>query len=112
MTGSITFQTDPDVTFVAGLARWIDPPPAPAAPAEEGAEAPAPAPTAFEKECVALEEGLEFQKLYATLREPVPLCGNMRPTSVSYARMPAWRPWPKKQQGLLRLPTLLLHHRP
>ena len=68
MTGSITFQTDPDVTFVAGLARWIDPPPAPAAPAEEGAEAPAPAPTAFEKECVALEEGLEFQKLYATLR--------------------------------------------
>ena len=40
--------------YVARARTGAIAPPAPAAPAEEGAEAPAPAPTAFEKECVAV----------------------------------------------------------
>jgi len=55
----IVFQTDPDLTFTQGLARWIEPPAKPAEGAEEGA------PSAFETECVDLEAKGEFQKLYA-----------------------------------------------
>ena len=77
----IVFPTNPDVSFVQGLARWISPAPqsesapaaeAPAADAEgEGAaaevEQPAFEPSAFENECIALESSGDFKQLSAKL---------------------------------------------
>lgn len=71
----VVFQADPDLSFTAGLARWLDKPNEPLVKApEEGAEEsaeepPVPAPcSAFESECVALEGKGELEKLSAALR--------------------------------------------
>lgn len=78
----IVFPTNPDVSFVQGLARWISPPPQPEpapeaaekAPEAEGdaaaaaeAEQPAVEPSAFETECRALETAGDFKQLSAKL---------------------------------------------
>jgi len=69
----VVFQTDPELSFVAGLARWIDGKLEPAPAAEEAAEgAPAQEPTPFEAECVKLEEAKSYgplsEKLSAGLK--------------------------------------------
>ena len=68
----VVFQADPELSFVAGLARWVSEPSQPAAPTEAPAEAPAesadaepqaPPCSALESECVALEAEGAFVKL-------------------------------------------------
>ena len=67
MTSTVVFVTDPDCSFVAGLARFLHPPAEPAAPAAsaEGEEAAVPPaqPSEFERECVALEAKRDFAQL-------------------------------------------------
>lgn len=55
---------EPETSFAAGLAAWIEPR---AKPAPE-TEPTAPQPSAFEAECAKLEGSKEFQKLAAKLR--------------------------------------------
>jgi len=62
IAAGVVFQTDPDLSFVTGLARWIEPPTPPAEGAEEGAPSTA---SAFETECVDLEAKGDFQGLYS-----------------------------------------------
>ena len=58
VAAGVVFQTDPDLSFVMGLARWIEP----SAAAADGAEE---ALSAFETECLALEAKGDFQQLYS-----------------------------------------------
>jgi len=69
------FQADPELSFVAGLARWLNEPaqPAPAADTPTAEEAPSaeaepPPCSAFESECVALESKGAFDELSEKLR--------------------------------------------
>jgi len=69
----VVFQAEPDLSFTAGLARWLSQPNEPLIkPAEEvaeGEEPPAPPPcSAFESGFVALEAKGEFEKVSAQLR--------------------------------------------
>ena len=62
VAAGVVFQTDPDLSFVTGLARWI----APQTPGAGGTpEEPAPStPSKFETECLELEAKGNFQELY------------------------------------------------
>lgn len=62
IAAGVVFQTDPDLSFVMGLARWIEPPTPPAEGAEEGAPS---TPSAYETECVDLEAKGKFEELYS-----------------------------------------------
>ena len=61
----VVFQIEPDLSFTAGLARWLSQPNEPLIKVpEEGAEEATLQPcTAFESECVALESKGDFEKL-------------------------------------------------
>lgn len=77
MASGVVFLTDPNVSFVAGLARWAAEPQQPAAEAQPAADGAEPAaerqPTAFEAECLKLESAKQYgalsEKLGAVLRE-------------------------------------------